>query len=207
MTAFRSLKVLVYPYKALSSTPSQPNLGINDAPSDYTQTFLHLTILLLSPNLKVPGLSSLSPRPCLFVYLPSVLGLSSLSPGLLSLSFRPILPQSQAYLLAVSGLSSRFIFHQFQPIFPQFQPIFPQFQPIFPQSLPSVPGLSSPSPSLSPIPGLPSLSHRPILLRPGVILPCPSPIFPESQAILSSVPGLSPPSPVPLSYRSWAPIC
>lgn len=93
------------------------------------------TILLSSPNLKGPGLSSLNSRPSLFAYLPSVLRLSSLSPGLFSPSFRPILPQSQAYVLAVSGLSSRLSFPQFQPIFPQSQSYLPPSpKPNFPQS-------------------------------------------------------------------------
>ena len=140
--------------------------------------------------LKLEGPSSLFSVPGLIflhhqAYLPSVLGLPSLVPGLSSLSFRPIFPQSQAYLLAVSGLSSRFnspVPAYLSPVpvlsSPSPNPIFSQFGLILPQFqayIPPVPGLSSPNPRS---------------------------IVPPSRAHLSSVPGPSPPSPVPPSHRS-----
>lgn len=209
MTAFRFSKVLVHPHRIFNS---QPIFGINDAPLNYTQTFLRLPNFLSSQNLKVPGSLPSVPGLIFSSLCSSVLGLSSLSPRPIVPEFQAILPQSQAYLLAVSGLSSRFIFPQYQLIFPQFQPILPQLQPIFPQSQSYPPHSSKPTfpqfqayrlsvpayllsvPAyLPPFPSLLSLNPRPILLRPGL-----RPIFPQFQAYHSSTLGLLPHSPIPL---------
>lgn len=122
----------------------------------------------------VPGLIFLHHQ----AYLPSVLGLPSLVPGLSSLSFRPIFPQSQAYLLAVSGLSSRFN----SPV---------------PAYLSPVPVLSSPSPN----PIFSQFRAYPPSV-PGLYSPGPRPIFPQSQVYRPSVPGPSFLSSRPISPQS-----
>ena len=173
-TAFRSLEVLLHPYKRrmLNSLSTEP--WYQRCTLDHTRTFLHLNARRRSPcrpNSRrsqaslhsVPGPIFLQSQAC----LPSVLGLSSLSPRSTFPCPRPIVPQvylravpglsfpGSGYLPAVPGLSSR-SFRSTRLIFPQFRPIFPQSQ-----------SLSSP-----------------VRAYP----PRPRSISPQSQAYLSSVP-------------------
>ena len=178
------------------------------------------TILLSASNSKVPGHSSLSPRPIFYqsqANLLSVLSLSSLSPRSASPRPRPTGPQFQVYLPPVPALSSR----NFGPIFQAYlfpvptyfspvlsslssRPILPQSQPIFPRSQPCLLAFSGLSSRLI-FPQFQAILHQSQCCppsAPGLSSPGPRPIFPQSQVYRPSVPDLSFLSFRPISSQS-----